>query len=90
VLNIARAVVPEMIAVKSGKIVNVAAMNGTMGKGNMSAYSASKSVVIRGSRRGCRQGQGEIRVASMWSATSPAVSIWGRQCMKRLINSGAI
>jgi NADP-dependent 3-hydroxy acid dehydrogenase YdfG len=61
VLNIARAVVPEMIAVKSGKIVNVAAMNGTMGKGNMSAYSASKSVVIRGSRRGCRQGQGEIR-----------------------------
>jgi short-subunit dehydrogenase len=47
VLNIARAVVPEMIAVKSGKIVNVAAMNGTMGKRNMSAYSASKSVVIR-------------------------------------------
>ena len=47
VLNIARAVVPGMIAAKSGKIVNVAAMNGTVGKGNMSAYSASKSVVIR-------------------------------------------
>jgi NAD(P)-dependent dehydrogenase (short-subunit alcohol dehydrogenase family) len=47
VLNVARAVVPEMIAAKSGKIVNVAAMNGTIGKANMSAYSASKSVVIR-------------------------------------------
>jgi NAD(P)-dependent dehydrogenase (short-subunit alcohol dehydrogenase family) len=47
VLNVARAVVPEMIAAKSGKIVNVAAMNGTVGKANMSAYSASKSVVIR-------------------------------------------
>jgi NAD(P)-dependent dehydrogenase (short-subunit alcohol dehydrogenase family) len=47
VLNVARAVVPGMIAAKSGKIVNVAAMNGTVGKGNMSAYSASKSVVIR-------------------------------------------
>jgi NAD(P)-dependent dehydrogenase (short-subunit alcohol dehydrogenase family) len=47
VLNIARAVVPGMIAAKSGKIVNVAAMNGTIGKGSMSAYSASKSVVIR-------------------------------------------
>ena len=44
---IARAVVPGMIAAKSGKIVNVAAINGTVGKGNMSAYSASKSVVIR-------------------------------------------
>jgi NAD(P)-dependent dehydrogenase (short-subunit alcohol dehydrogenase family) len=47
VLHIARAVVPGMIAAKSGKIVNVAAINGTVGKGNMSAYSASKSVVIR-------------------------------------------
>jgi NAD(P)-dependent dehydrogenase (short-subunit alcohol dehydrogenase family) len=47
VLNVAREVVPEMLAVGSGKIVNVAAMNGTLGKGNMSAYSASKSVVIR-------------------------------------------
>jgi NAD(P)-dependent dehydrogenase (short-subunit alcohol dehydrogenase family) len=47
VLNVARAVVPEMLAAGSGKIVNVAAMNGTVGKGNMSAYSASKSVVIR-------------------------------------------
>jgi NAD(P)-dependent dehydrogenase (short-subunit alcohol dehydrogenase family) len=47
VLNVARAIVPTMIAAKSGKIVNVAAMNGTVGKGNMSAYSASKSVVIR-------------------------------------------
>jgi NAD(P)-dependent dehydrogenase (short-subunit alcohol dehydrogenase family) len=47
VVNVARAVVPEMIAARTGKIVNVAAMSGTVGKANMSAYSASKSVVIR-------------------------------------------
>jgi NAD(P)-dependent dehydrogenase (short-subunit alcohol dehydrogenase family) len=47
VLNVARSIVPEMLAAGSGKIVNVAATNGTVGKGNMSAYSASKSVVIR-------------------------------------------
>jgi NAD(P)-dependent dehydrogenase (short-subunit alcohol dehydrogenase family) len=47
VLNVARAVVPVMLAAGSGKIVNVGAMGGTVGKGNMAAYSASKSVVIR-------------------------------------------
>ena len=47
VLNVARAVVPVMLAAGSGKIVNVGAMGGTVGKGNMGAYSASKAVVIR-------------------------------------------
>ncbi len=47
VLNMARAVVPGMIAAGFGRIVNVAAMGGVTGKGNMAAYSASKSVVIR-------------------------------------------
>ena len=47
VLNVARAVVPDMLAAGFGKIVNIGAMGGVVGKGNMGAYSASKSVVIR-------------------------------------------
>jgi NAD(P)-dependent dehydrogenase (short-subunit alcohol dehydrogenase family) len=47
VLNVSRAVVPDMIAARYGKIVNIGAMGGVTGKGNMAAYSASKSVVIR-------------------------------------------
>lgn len=47
VINTARAVVPGMIASRSGKIVNIAALSGLGGKANMGAYSASKSAVIR-------------------------------------------
>lgn len=47
VLNVARAIVPGMLAEGYGKIVNIGAMGGVTGKGNMGAYSASKSVVIR-------------------------------------------
>ena len=47
VLNVVRAVVPGMLAAGFGKIVNIGAMGGVTGKGNMAAYSASKSVVIR-------------------------------------------
>ena len=47
VLNMARAVVPGMIAARYGKIVNVAAMAALAGKANMGAYAAAKSVVIR-------------------------------------------
>ena len=47
VLNVVRAVVPDMLAAGYGKIVNIGAMGGVTGKGNMAAYSASKSVVIR-------------------------------------------
>lgn len=46
-LNVVRAVVPVMLATGSGKIVNVGAMGGLVGRGNMGAYSASKSVVIK-------------------------------------------
>src|SRR5262249_16155260 len=46
-LNVVRAVVPEMLAAGSGKIVNVGAVGGLVGRGNMGAYSASKSVVIK-------------------------------------------
>jgi len=47
VIAMARAVVPQMIAAGSGKIVNVAAMAALGGKAGMGAYSASKSVTVR-------------------------------------------
>ena len=47
VINTARAIVPGMIASRSGKIINIAALAGLGGKANMGAYSASKSAVIR-------------------------------------------
>jgi NAD(P)-dependent dehydrogenase (short-subunit alcohol dehydrogenase family) len=47
VINMARAVVPRMIAAGSGKIVNVAAMAALGCKAGMGAYSASKSATVR-------------------------------------------
>jgi NAD(P)-dependent dehydrogenase (short-subunit alcohol dehydrogenase family) len=47
ILRTARAVVPHMLTAGKGKIVNVAAMGGTVGGAEMGAYSASKSAVIR-------------------------------------------
>lgn len=47
ILNMARAVVPRMLASGGGKIVSIAAMGGLSGRGMMGAYSASKSAVIR-------------------------------------------
>lgn len=47
VLNMTRAVVPVMQSSRGGKIVNIGARNGMRGVGNMAAYSASKSAVIR-------------------------------------------
>lgn len=46
-LNMARAVVPIMLAQGGGKLVNVGARAGLRGAGLMGAYSAAKSVVIR-------------------------------------------
>lgn len=47
VLRTAHAIVPRMIAAGAGKIVNIAAIGGLSGKGEMAAYSAAKSAVIR-------------------------------------------
>ena len=47
VISMAHAVVPIMLAAGGGKIVNIGAMGGVVGKGNMAAYSAAKSAVIR-------------------------------------------
>ena len=47
VMNMARAVVPNMIANGGGKIVSIAATAGLGGKPDMGAYGASKAAVIR-------------------------------------------
>lgn len=47
VVNMAQAVVPQMLQQGSGKIVNVAARAGLKGAAAMGAYVASKSAVIR-------------------------------------------
>jgi NAD(P)-dependent dehydrogenase (short-subunit alcohol dehydrogenase family) len=47
VLNMARAVVPGMLAARRGKIVNIGAGAGQRGAARLGAYSAAKSVVIR-------------------------------------------
>jgi NAD(P)-dependent dehydrogenase (short-subunit alcohol dehydrogenase family) len=47
VMNMARAVVPNMLANGGGRIVSIAATAGLGGKPDMGAYSASKAAVIR-------------------------------------------
>ncbi len=47
VMNMARAVVPNMLANGGGKIVSIAATAGLGGKPDMGAYGASKAAVIR-------------------------------------------
>ena len=47
VMNMARAVVPGMLAAGGGKIVSIAATAGLGGKPDMGAYAASKAAVIR-------------------------------------------
>jgi NAD(P)-dependent dehydrogenase (short-subunit alcohol dehydrogenase family) len=46
-LNMVRATVPEMLAQRGGRIVNIGARAGLRGMGQMGAYCAAKSVVIR-------------------------------------------
>lgn len=45
--NVIRAAVPKLIAQGRGAIVNVGALGALKGQGNMGAYCASKSVVMR-------------------------------------------
>lgn len=47
VLHMAQAVVPKMIGVRYGKIINVAALAALNGMAHMGAYCASKSTVLR-------------------------------------------
>ncbi|MDA0823616.1 MAG: SDR family NAD(P)-dependent oxidoreductase [Proteobacteria bacterium] len=45
--NMCEAVVPKMISVSGGKIVNVGALSAREGQGNMGAYCVAKSAVMR-------------------------------------------
>ncbi len=45
--NMCNAVVPRMLAAGSGRIVNVGALSAREGQGNMGAYVAAKSTVMR-------------------------------------------
>ncbi|MDA0789219.1 MAG: SDR family NAD(P)-dependent oxidoreductase [Proteobacteria bacterium] len=47
VMNMASAVVPQMLSQKGGKIVNIAARAATAGAANMGTYTASKAAVMR-------------------------------------------
>jgi NAD(P)-dependent dehydrogenase (short-subunit alcohol dehydrogenase family) len=42
-----RAIIPRMLAGRGGRIINVASRDGLMGRAGYSAYSASKSAVLR-------------------------------------------
>ncbi|MDR6952988.1 NAD(P)-dependent dehydrogenase (short-subunit alcohol dehydrogenase family) [Ancylobacter sp. 3268] len=46
VFHVAKAVLPDMIARRTGRIVNIASWFGKIGKPNYAAYSASKAAVI--------------------------------------------
>ena len=46
-LHCCRAVVPQMLKQQRGKIINVASRDGLLGSAGYSAYSASKSAVLR-------------------------------------------
>ncbi|WP_018390231.1 SDR family NAD(P)-dependent oxidoreductase [Ancylobacter sp. FA202] len=46
VFHVAKAVLPDMIARRAGRIVNIASWFGKIGKPNYAAYSASKAAVI--------------------------------------------
>ncbi|GLK72143.1 SDR family oxidoreductase [Ancylobacter dichloromethanicus] len=46
VFHVAKAVLPDMVARRAGRIVNVASWFGKIGKPNYAAYSASKAAVI--------------------------------------------
>jgi NAD(P)-dependent dehydrogenase (short-subunit alcohol dehydrogenase family) len=46
-LNCCRAVIPQMLKQKRGKIVNIASRDGLKGSAGYGAYSASKSAVLR-------------------------------------------
>lgn len=46
VTNTCRAVVPQMISQKRGRIVNITSVSGQKGNPGQSAYSASKSAIV--------------------------------------------
>jgi NAD(P)-dependent dehydrogenase (short-subunit alcohol dehydrogenase family) len=93
----AQAVLPDMIAAKSGSIVNFGSTSWMIGQGGMAAYTSAKSAVLGLTRSLARDfGQYNIRVNAIapgWIMTERQVSLWltpegeaelmKRQCLKR-------
>lgn len=75
VLNCCHAVLPGMIAQKSGVIINLASGMGLRGSARMSTYSAAKAAIIGFTRSLCQEvGAHQIRVNSI--APGSAESRW--------------
>lgn len=75
VLNCCHAVLPSMIAQRSGVIINLASGMGLRGSAKMSTYTAAKAAIIGFTRSLCQEvGQYQIRVNSI--APGSAESRW--------------
>jgi short-subunit dehydrogenase len=75
VLNCCHAVLPGMIAQRSGVIINLASGMGLRGSARMSTYTAAKAAIIGFTRSICQEvGQYQIRVNSI--APGSAESRW--------------
>jgi D-xylose 1-dehydrogenase len=93
----AQAVLPDMIAARSGSIINFGSTSWMIGQGGMAAYTAAKSAVIGLTRSLARDfGPYNVRVNAIapgWIMTERQVSLWltpesekelmQRQCLKR-------
>lgn len=93
----AQAVLPDMIAAKSGSIINFGSTSWMIGQGGMAAYTAAKSAVLGLTRSLARDfGPHNIRVNAIapgWIMTQRQIDLWltpesekelmARQCLKR-------
>ena len=93
----AQAVLPDMIAARSGSIINFGSTSWMIGQGGMAAYTAAKSAVLGLTRSLARDfGQHNIRVNAIapgWIMTQRQIDLWltpesekelmQRQCLKR-------
>lgn len=93
----AQAVLPDMIAARSGSIINFGSTSWMIGQGGMAAYTAAKSAVLGLTRSLARDfGPYNIRVNAIapgWIMTQRQIDLWltpesekelmSRQCLKR-------
>lgn len=93
----AQAVLPDMMAKKSGSIINFGSTSWMIGQGGMAAYTSSKSAVLGLTRSLARDfGSYNIRVNAIapgWIMTQRQIDLWltpesekellNRQCLKR-------